>query len=101
MNKEIASQINLIRSDLMSLPVVKEYFKVVNEIKNNDELQNIIKNRKYYQQIDVQNSSDANNHNEYLRYCKLYNEHPLIHNYEYLKKEVILIIDGIKEIVCL
>lgn len=98
MTEEMRKLILEIKSDLYNSELFKEYFSVCNEIQNNDEIQEIIKNRRFFQQIDIQNRlKDKYIHEEYNRYLSLYNNHPLIQNYNFLKEQVDECIATLKE----
>ena len=96
-----------IKNDILNLEVSKQYFEYIELIKNNKELQNFFKAKKYYKQKMVYNEYTENDakykkyKTKYDEYSSLINNHPLIINFKNIKKEIILLTDEIKDILVL
>ena len=96
-----------IKNDILNLEVSKQYFEYIELIKNNKELQNFFKAKKYYKQKMVYNEYKENDakykkyKTKYDEYSTLINNHPLIINFKNIKKEIILLTDEIKDILVL
>lgn len=103
MNDEIKIEIDDILKKINSCDVVKEYFKVAEEIKNSEDLLCFFKEKEFHKKNLVPSSSNTE---DYLREKELYNNacekidnHPLIKNFRVLKEEVLNLVAEIKEII--
>lgn len=94
---DLDNKIEDIKTTLYSLKVVKEYFSLANIIQNSEELQSILKNKKYFQQLNVQEPNNVFYKSEYDKSLKEYKDNPIIQNYLSTKTEVIEIVNFLKE----
>lgn len=98
MTKDLNEKISRLKVSLYSSEEFKEYFNLAEQIKNNKELQEILKNKKFFQQLDVQNhEQDEYTHSQYLFYSEQYSNHPLIQNYNSIKRDVYELINYLKQ----
>lgn len=107
MSDEIYNDVLSIKDDLLSLDISKTYFSIIENIKNNKELQNFLRGREFYKQKMVVAESKNNEKkyfkfkNKYEHYETLINNHPLIINYKSIKKEILTLTEEIKDILAL
>lgn len=101
-NKFVYGKVDEIKKDLLTEKLVNDYFNIVNEIKNNKELQGFLNAQSYYKTKMVINENKENE-TLYLIYKQKYdefsnkiNKHPLYINYKNVKEEVLFLVDEIK-----
>ena len=95
--------LNSLKEELFNLEEVKAYFKLKNEIENNEELISLTKEISHLQRMMTLNIDDYEKHLDYktqYEIClKKYNNHPIIVNFENVKEEVYQILTSIKTII--
>ncbi|MDY0100506.1 MAG: YlbF family regulator [Bacilli bacterium] len=92
-----------IKEELLNEPVVKQYFLLLEQIKKNNELHDLKEKIKKAQvDLSLHFGSSKKVHQkkkeELLRLQKLYDEHPLIVNYNFVFNEVNNLLKAIEEI---
>ncbi|MEG0034229.1 MAG: YlbF family regulator [Bacilli bacterium] len=104
MNKEeLFKEIDDIKEHLYNEPLIKEYFRLANTIKNNKELNDLAKEIEFSKKNLVPSSSSKEDYEKELatyNYLKeKYNSNPLIVNFSMIKEQVKDLISEIKDII--
>lgn len=97
MNKELALKANVVKEDLSSLPLVKEYLKLKNIIDNSKELRNLENKVKFLKRCDLNDEEKE----EYYKAKEEYENNPLISNFKKLEKEIIDLKIEVKKILAI
>ena len=90
MNKVIEKTIEL-KEEILSRTEVKEYLRLKEILKNNEELQGL--------RQEIARLTDENKLEERDNLLTVYNAHPLIVNYTLAKEEVAALLNTIKDII--
>ena len=86
-----------LKEELYSLPLIKEFLKIKQEINDNERLLNFDKNIKRLQHQSCKNN-DKLAKEEYLKLKEEFDNDPLIVNYQILYEEVNNLLKEIKQI---
>ena len=86
-----------LKEELYSLPLIKEFLKIKQEINDNERLSNLDKNIKRLQQKSYKNN-DKLAKEEYLKLKEEFDNDPLVVNYQILYEEVHDLLKEIKQI---
>ena len=80
-----------LRQDIDNLPEVKEYYRLASLYENDEELQRLRKEMARLASLKKYQERDA--------LLKIYNEHPLVNNYNLAKEELSLLLSSLKNII--
>ena len=97
MNDEVYLKIEKLKNDLFNEPVIIEYIKLANLIRNSGYIQNLLVNKYYFQQLNVQQPKNEEYKKEYAKYVNLYATNPIVENYYSVKQEAYMLISMIKD----
>ena len=86
-----------LKEELYSLPLIKEFLKIKQEINDNERLSNLDKNIKRLQQKRCKNNDKAAKE-KYLKLKEEFDNDPLVVNYQILYEEVNNLLKEIKQI---
>lgn len=86
-----------LKEELYSLPLIKEFLKIKQEINDNERLSNLDKNIKRLQHLSCKNNDKAAKE-KYLKLKEEFDNDPLIVNYQILYEEVNNLLKEIKQI---
>ena len=84
--REVASKLH---EEILNIPEVKEYLTIIDAIEKNEELQNL--------KSEICRLEKLGKKEEKNNLLNIFNSHPLIVNFEQSKKEVIPILEEIKQ----
>ncbi len=102
MNNDIKEQVLKIKNILLSDPKIKEFLKLKEEVKNNQEILDYQDKIRTLQKKMTTNVMDKEKYEvakkEYLEILDQYQNHPLVYNYIKLNEEIKDILLEIKEI---
>lgn len=80
---------NKLHEEILNIPEVKEYFSLLKEIENNQDLQNL---KKEICRLEKEGKKEEKDN-----LLKILNSNPLILNLQEIKKEIIPILEQIKQ----
>ena len=86
-----------LKEELYSLPLIKEFLKIKQEINDNERLSNLDKNIKRLQHQSCKNN-DKTAKETYLKLKEEFDNDPLVVNYQILYEEVNNLLKEIKQI---
>ena len=86
-----------LKEELYSLPLIKEFLKIKQEINDNERLSNLDKNIKRLQHQSYKNNDKAAKE-KYLKLKEEFDNDPLVVNYQILYEEVNDLLKEIKQI---
>ena len=86
-----------LKEELYSLPLIKEFLKIKQEINDNERLSNLDKDIKRLQHLSCKNN-DKVAKEKYLKLKEEFDNDPLIVNYQILYEEVNNLLKEIKQI---
>lgn len=92
----------LVKESLFSLPLVKEYLKIKEQVENNEELASFDKLLTKYKKEMTNNFANDEAYkiskSNYEEILSKYENHPLVVNYKALKEEVADLLNEVKSI---
>lgn len=88
---DLLEEVKSLRSDIDNLPVVQEYYRLKETYENDEELQRM--------RMEIARLKSLGKEEERNNLLEIYNQHPLVVNYEVYKEEVENLLRQIKNII--
>ena len=88
---DLLEEVKSLRSDIDNLPVVQEYYRLKTIYENDEELQRM--------RMEIARLKSLGKEEERNNLLEIYNQHPLVVNYEVYKEEVENLLRQIKNII--
>ena len=88
---ELISKAKELRNDIDNLLEVKEYYRLAYLYENDKELERLRK--------EIARLASLKKYEERDALLKIYNEHPLVNNYNLAKEELVILLNTIKDII--
>lgn len=88
---DLLEEVKSLRSDIDNLPVVQEYYRLKETYENDEELQKM--------RMEIARLKSLGKEEERNNLLEIYNQHPLVVNYEVYKEEVENLLRQIKNII--
>ena len=88
---DLLEEVKSLRSDIDNLPEVQEYYRLKETYKNDEELQRM--------RMEIARLKSLGKEEERNNLLEIYNQHPLVVNYEVYKEEVENLLRQIKNII--
>lgn len=88
---DLLEEVKFLRSDIDNLPEVQEYYRLKETYENDEELQRM--------RMEIARLKSLGKEEERNNLLEIYNQHPLVVNYEVYKEEVENLLRQIKNII--